>query len=149
MGQLHIEAADLDTEAIIKEIEARLCKRRDEAQARGLDWQAYAQGLYPIPADAALSHELYEAVRHLEIGYNKTSVEMDLTEKRLPLIGNLVHRIRAALHELVLFYANRLASKQTRVNEETARALAALVGDLEAELSELRDRVSKLETAQR
>jgi len=140
-----IEAPDLDAEAVMQEIRARLRARRAEAQARGLDWEAYADGLYPLPPDAVLSRDLYEAVRHVGLGYDKIPVEMALTETRLPLVGGLAHRLRAALHELALFYVNRLAARQMRFNEQTARALTALVRDLDAEVRDLRARLAALE----
>lgn len=140
-----IDAPDLDAEAIMQEIRARIRARRAEAKARGLDFEAYADGLYPLPADASLSRDLHEAVRHAALGYDKVNVEMALTENRLPLVGGLVQRLRAALHELVLFYVNRLAARQVRFNEQTARALTALLRDLEAEVHDLRARIDELE----
>lgn len=143
-----LEAPDLDTEAIMREIRARIRARRAEAKARGLDFEAYADGLYPVPADALFSRDLYEAVRYVGLGWDKVGVEMALTESRLPLIGGLVRRLRAALHQLVLFYTNRLAARQVRVNEQTARALTVLVRDLEAEITGLRARLAALESSQ-
>lgn len=140
-----IEAPDLDAEAIMQEIRARVRARRAEARARGLDWEAYADGLYPLPPDAVLSRDLHEAVRLAGLGYDKIPVEMALTETRLPLIGGLAHRVRAALHALVLFYVNRLAARQVRVNQQMARALTLLVRDLEAEVRDLRARLAELE----
>jgi hypothetical protein len=70
---------------------------------------------------------------------------MALTESRLPLVGGVAQRLRAALHELVLFYVNRLAARQIRFNEHTARALVVLVRDLEAEVRELSARIAELE----
>ena len=96
-----LEAPDLDTEAIMREIRARIRERRVEAKARGLDFEAYADGLYPVPPDAVFSRDLYEAVRYVGLGWDKVGVEMALTESRLPLIGGLVQRLRAALHQLV------------------------------------------------
>jgi hypothetical protein len=144
---LEITASDLDTEAIMQEIRARIRARRAEARARGLDFEAYADGLYPLPPDAVFSRDLYEAVRYVGLGYDKVGVEMALTETRLPLIGGLGHRLRAALHEVVLFYVNRLAARQVRVNEQMARTLTTLVHDLEAEICDLRARLAELETA--
>jgi hypothetical protein len=148
MEQFDLEAAALDTEAIMHEIGTRVRTHRAEALAKGLEWQAFADGLYPLPPGATLSRELYEAIRHLELGNEKIHVEMYLTETRLPLISGLVHRLRTALHELVLFYVNRLAAKETRVHEETTHALAMLVRDLEIELRDLRERVAVLEASQ-
>lgn len=140
-----IDAPDLDAEAIMQEIRARIRARRQEARARGLDFEAYADGLYPLPPDAVLSREVHEAVRYAALGYDKVSVELALTATRLPLIGGLAHRFRAALHALVLFYVNRLAARQVRFNKETACALTALVRDLEAEVRDLRARLAELE----
>jgi len=145
---VNLEAPDLDAEAIMHEIRARIRARRAEAKARGLDFEAYADGLYPVPPDAVFSRDLYEAVRYVGLGWDKVGVEMALTESRLPLIGGLVQRLRAALHQLVLFYTNRLASRQVRVNEQTARALTLLVRDLETEITDLRARLAALENSQ-
>ena len=143
-----LEAPDLDAEAIMREIRARIRERRTEAKARGLDFEAYADGLYPVPPDALFSRDLYEAVRYVGLGWDKVGVEKVLTESRLPLIGGLVQRLRAALHDLVLFYVNRLAVRQIRFNEQTARALTTLVRDLEAEITDLRARLAVLESSQ-
>ena len=141
-----LEAPDLDAEAIMREIRARIRARRAEAKARGLDFEAYADGLYPVPSDAPFSRDLYEAVRYVGLGWDKVGVGMTLTESRLPVIGGLIQRLRAALHELVLFYVNQLAARQVRVNEQTARALTTLVRDLEAEIADLRVRLATMET---
>ncbi len=143
--QFRIEAPDLDAETIMQEIRARLRARREQAEVQGLDFEAYADGLYPLDADAVLSRELHEAVRSAGLGYDKVNVEMMLTETQMPLLGGVVHRVRSALHELVLFYVNRLALRQTHYNEQTARALVAMVRDVEEELRDLRARVSSLE----
>ena len=135
-AEFQIEGADIDAEAIMQEIRARIRARRAEAKARGLDFEAYADGLYPLPADAVFGRDLYEAARHVSLGYDKVSVEMALTETQVPLIGGLVHRFRSALHGLVLFYVNRLAARQTYFNEQTARALAALIRDLDRAIAE-------------
>jgi len=141
-----IESKDIDTEAIMQEIRARVRARRAEANAGGLDWEAYADGLYPLAPDAVLSRDVHEAIRHVGLEYDKISVEMAVVDTRLPVVGSLVQRLRAALHELVLFYVNRLAGRQVRVNEQTARALALLVRDLEAEIRDLRARLAAIET---
>jgi hypothetical protein len=143
-----IEAPDLDSEAIMQQIRARIRARRAESKARGLDFEAYADGLYPLPPGATLSRDVHEAVRYAALGYDKMGVELALTETRLPLVGGLVQRLRFALHELVLFYVNRLAARQIRFNEQTARALVSLVRDLEAEVLDLRARISELEAKQ-
>ena len=140
-----IEGNDIDVEAIMQEIRARVRVRRAVAKARGLDWEAYANGLYPLASDAVLSRDLHEAVRYAGLDYDKIPLEMVLVDTRPPLAGRLVQRVRSALHELVLFYVNRLAARQVRFNEQTARALALLVRDLEAEVRDLRARLAAIE----
>lgn len=144
-SDLNVAGDDINAEAIMQQIRARLRARRAEAKARGLDFKAYAEGLYPLKADAVLSRDLYEAVRRLELSYGNVSVDLALTETRLPLIKGLVQRVRGALHALVLFYVNRLAARQVRINEQTTRALVALVRDLDAEVTDLRARLAQLE----
>jgi hypothetical protein len=140
-----LEASGIDTEAVMQEIRTRIRARRAEAKARGLDWEAYVEGLYPLPPNAVLSRELHEAVRRLGLSYDKIPVEMALTEPRLPLLGGFLQRVRAALHELVLFYVNRMAARQVRFNEQAARALVTVVRDLENEVRDLRARIGELE----
>jgi hypothetical protein len=88
---------------------------------------------------------LHEAIRRTSLSYDKIPVELALTQSQVPLVGRLLQRARTALHDLVLFYVNRLASRQVRFNEQTARALVALVKDLEAEIGDLRARIAELE----
>lgn len=129
----------------MQEIRARVRARRAEAKARGLDWEAYVDGLYPLPSDAVLSRDLHEAVRYAGLDYDKIHVEMALVDTRLPLIGKLVQRLRASLHELVLFYVNRLAARQVRFNQQASRALSLMLCDMEAEVLSLRERLDELE----
>ena len=147
IASFSIEGDEIDAEAIMKEIRTRIRARRAKAESQGLDFEAYADGLYPLPPNAVFSRDLYEAVRYVGLGYDKVGVEMALTETRLPLIGGLGHRLRAALHQVVLFYVNRLAARQVRVNEQMARTLTMLVHDLETEIRDLRARLAQLETA--
>ena len=143
-----IEGEDIDSKAIEQEIRVRSQVRQEEAQAQGLDYEAYAKGLHPLPADAVFSRDLYEAVVQVGFDADKVGTELDLTETRLALVGGMVHRLRAAVHELVLFYLNRFEARQVRFNEQTARALAVMVQDLEAEVRDLRARLTELEDGQ-
>jgi hypothetical protein len=143
-----LEAPDLDAEEIMQQIRARIRARRAESLAKGLDFEGYADGLYPLPPSAVFSRDLYESVRYVGMGYDKVNVAPALTETRLPVIGGLVQRLRANLHTLVLFYVNRLAAQQIHFNEQVARALTAMVKDLETEVRDLRARLAELERDQ-
>jgi hypothetical protein len=140
-----IQGQDIESAEIEQKVLARSQARRAEAEAEGLDFEAYASGRYPLPANAIFSRELYQALEQVRFSHDKVNVEMDLTETRLPLLGGLVHRLRAGIHELVLFYINRLEARQMIFNEQTGRALAILARDLEAQVRDLRSRLADLE----
>ena len=114
----------------------------------GLDYDAYANGRYPLPPNAALSRDVYDAVRHVQLACDKVNVEMILTETRLPVVGSLIHRVRRLLHELVLFYVQRLAARQTSFNQQTASALTAIVREMEAEARRNRAHIADREASQ-
>lgn len=74
-------------------------------------------------------------------------LQIDVRPVKIPLIGGLLTRLRSAIHSLSLFYANRLAGKQTDINclyGEQLLALQQLVQSQQAELVSLRQQVSRL-----
>ena len=143
-----IEGEGIDAETLGQELQIRSRARKAEAEAQGLDYEGLAQGLRPLPAVAVFSRDLYEAVGQVGFGADKVSTELDLTETRVAVVGGMVHRFRAAIHELVLFYLNRFEARQVRFNDQTAQALAVMVRDLEAEVRDLRARLVELEADQ-
>ena len=146
---------DLDAEAIMREIRARIQQRRTQAEAQGLDFDALAEGRFTPDHPTRFNAELYYELRRLSLSGEQIGVELSLTASRRPLIGPLVQRVRLALHQLVIYYVNMLARQQARVNAYNARAWAALLADLEAqaaaaealrgEVAHLRARLDQLE----
>ena len=143
-----IEGSDVDVEGVVQEVHARLRARREQAEARGLDYDSYADGRYPLPPNAVVGRDVYYALRRVQMACDKVNVEMMLTETRLPVVGGLVHRIRRALHELVLFYVQRLAARQTSFNQQTAWALTTIVRDMEAQARKNRTHIAETEGSQ-
>jgi hypothetical protein len=143
-----IEGSDVDVEGVVQEVHARLRTRREQAEARGLDYDSYADGRYPLPLNAVVSRDVYYALRRVQMACDKVNVEMMLTETRLPVVGGVVHRIRRVLHQLVLFYVQRLAARQTSFNQQTSLALTAIVREMEAEARRDSDRIAKGEASQ-
>jgi hypothetical protein len=71
-------------------------------------------------------------------------------QSNVPLIGGLLNRIRRALHELVLFYVNKIVRRQTEINELYSVALQELVTLNQAqaqEIAQLRWRLQRLTAA--
>ncbi len=155
---IEIRDSEIDAEAIMRQIRENIRKRRSDAEAQGLDYEAFVEGLYASPDATRFDRSLYYDLRWMSMGYYKIGVGLSLTESRIPLIGGLVQRVRSALHHLVIFYTNILAGRQARFNEYVVRALTGLIKELEQEptpdeieslrqeVAELRAQLKQLET---
>ncbi|MCS6827518.1 MAG: hypothetical protein NZ553_12965 [Caldilinea sp.] len=66
-----------------------------------------------------------------------TDVEIEVRQSQLPIIGGLLHRIRRALHELVLFYTNKVVRRQAQVNDAYNVVLQELVALNRAQAQEI------------
>lgn len=147
---------EIETDAIMREIQARIQQRRAQAEAQGLDFDALAEGRYTPDQPTRFTAELYYELRRLSLSGEQIGVGLSLTSSRLPVIGPLVQRVRLGLHQLVIYYVNMLARQQARVNAYEARAWSVLMTDLENKASEidalrrevdqLRARLEKLES---
>ena len=63
-----------------------------------------------------------------------------------PILGKLWERIRAQMHDLVLFYVNRASSTHSRVDGqliEAVEALSQLVEDQQAEIEQLKKQLGE------
>jgi hypothetical protein len=157
-GVVEFRDPDIDSEAIMQRIRQKIRERRADAESRGIDYEAFVEGLYAAQVSARFDHDLYYDLRRMSVGYNKIGVGLSLTESRIPILGPIIQRIRRALHQLVIYYVNQLAGQQARFNEYTMRALTSMTGTLEdggdaadmdalrKEVIELRERVHALET---
>lgn len=56
--------------------------------------------------------DVYRAMRP-----DALKIDLDVRPATIPVIGGLVRRFKAALHDLVLFYLRQLAGKQAAVNQ--------------------------------
>ncbi len=78
-------------------------------------------------------------------------LEMDVRQSQTPVLGGLVNRVRRELHELVLFYANKVVRQQAEVNRTYGNALQELVAASQAqawEIQELRAQLLQLTAGQ-
>jgi len=77
-------------------------------------------------------------------------LEMDVRQSQTPLLGGVINRARRELHELVLFYVNKVVRQQADVNRTYGSLLQELIAANQAqaqEVQELRRQVLQL-TAQ-
>jgi hypothetical protein len=147
---VEVRNPDIDAEAIMRRIRANIRQRRAQAEAQGLDYEAFVEGLMASRSATRFDTSLYYDLRRMSVAYDKIGVGLSLTESRQPLVGPLVHRLRRALHHLVIYYVNMLAQQQARINEYVVRALTTLTSNLEpgptpAEVDALRQQVAQLQ----
>ena len=98
------------------------------------------------------SETVYERLEEASVVMESVYVRPFLTPPHLPLIGSLWQKVRAAAHDLVVFYVNRLAGVQAAFNREIVGFLTALVDDLDPggridlrnEIAMLRDEIRAL-----
>jgi hypothetical protein len=145
-GIIEIRDEQIDTEAIMRRIRENIQKRRETAEAQGIDFDAFVKGLYREEVghfDAAVYYNL----RRANTLYDRVTVKQYVSPRHAPLIGPLIQRVRAALHDLVIYYVNMLGSKQVLFNESLVYLLNGLVQGLEKdaeELTALRQEVQEL-----
>lgn len=75
-------------------------------------------------------------------------VEANIRPVRLPLVGGLLTRLRAALHTLPVFYVRQLAEQQAEVNRALGESVARmnqLLAEQQAQIEALRRQVQNLQ----
>ncbi len=107
--------------------------------------------------NARFPPELYDLLTRLNEAYDQIDVEITPTGTG-PWRGRLIETLKQPFQQLVIFYVNKLAAKQTAVNDNLRRMLHLLItqmenphprlAELEAEIRRLRARVSELEKKQ-
>ena len=80
-----------------------------------------------------LPPEFYEHLYQAALAYGNVGVKMHVTKVNIPLLGGFIEWLRSKMHELTLFYVNKVVSQQTEVNYHLLRALAIMSQELETE----------------
>lgn len=144
---LRIGAPDIDVEQIMTQIRDNIKKRRIEAEARGLDFDALAQGRYRQYVGERFSGEVYEALYDAQMAVDKNMTSLMVTTRPLPVISSLIRRIRESMHNLVIFYVNRAAQRQAGFNSLITKSVAQLLNAMEreGELDTKERRIAQLE----
>lgn len=121
-GQLAV-----DIEDVMQAIRLQVIAERGTTTANG-EPIITLQGKH-LPPD--FYHHLYQAA--MEYGQLEMPMLMRdrhipaiLRGKRIPMVNTLVGKVLFKLHQLVLFYVNQMAKKQSEVNYELLRAVNIL-----------------------
>ncbi len=94
-------------------------------------------------AGRILDHDVYDELFQINHAYDQTFVAPYLTPVNIPLLGRLWQRVRGLAHALVVFYVNRAAEAQARINASVVRVLNGIVSSIDADQTP--ERVERLE----
>jgi hypothetical protein len=152
-GQTWIEVHDeqFTSEALAAELERRVAARRAELGSVDLILPTFGRiSTFPEPPagrvyDANLYYHLKQANQARPAVLEPLLAPSPAT--RLPVLGRLWGLIRGEMHQLILFYVNRAASSQNRLNTDvvsTLNELTRLCQVQGAEIERLRDELQRL-----
>ena len=127
---IEIRDPDIDADAIMRQIREKIRERREEAEAQGIDFDTLAEG----DASRRFGDDLYREMRQVSASASQMGVILSPVEEGgIPVLSALSHRIRMAMHQLVVYYVNMLAAQQNHHNGQLVRLLMKLVRGLERE----------------
>ncbi len=138
---------EIDVEALMERIRQQVREKREEAV------EPQPEEVFGISSNqlSTLDEDLKEDLSWLSQN-PVVWVSLQLSEeppKRIPLFTRLWKIVRRQAHELVIFYVNTLAVRQSKINARVAKVLSRLVKRLyepsvDPEISRLRSEVDEL-----
>ena len=146
---LKITDSEMSSSELESEVERRVQQRR---QALGEIHPQFPEFgvLSPEPEvtlnNAALAHHLRQANEMDPPAVHPVLAPSPAT--RIPLLGKLWQLVRRQFHELVLFYVNRAASHETRLDNHiisTLNELTRIIQDQQTEIERLQEEIHALE----
>jgi len=127
MSEQESDATAVDIEAIMLEIRAQIIAQKAATGGEAVQIKLTGKHLPP-----AFYDHLYQA----EVNYDQLALPLGVARSALPLVGPLIDRLRTELHRLVLYYVNRMAIQQMKVNNHLLRCINVLGEALEAAYEE-------------
>lgn len=119
------EPASINIEDIMQEIRQQILAKKDLInENRSLSVPVSGKRLPP---------DFYEHLYQASLVYDDLAVKMHVTPTNVPLFGTILGKLRAKLHELTLFYVNKLAAQQIQFNTHILQAVSLLAQELEEE----------------
>ena len=109
----------VNIEHVMQEVRREILERKLPGQVR-------------LPKGDAKSQQsqYYEELYRAALAQSQNDVGLLVTPTRVPIVGPVVDFVRRKFHELVVFYVNRSATNQARVNHHILTALN-LLGEIE------------------
>ena len=75
--------------------------------------------------------EFYEHLYQARLALDEVHVPVFVSKSGVPIIGGLIVWLRTKFHELVTYYVNQSAARQTSAGEHLLRALSLMGQELE------------------
>lgn len=122
----HKENQPVDIEAIMREIRSEILRQKSVT--------AEIPSITTSMSGKRFPPELYEHLYQAALVYDVSGMKLHLAGGSVPIIGSLARRLRQKVHELVLFYVNKLAARQTEFNKHLFSAVSILVASLESDV---------------
>lgn len=146
-GVFEIRDPAIELQTLVKEIESNLAAHK-MLFAGSPPMHRFAPGA-GSSGDGSASNlpDLLFHLRRFEESLDQVGAERELAPSwatQLPLVGRWWNRIRCEVHNLILFYVNRAAARQTGLNDHTVVLLRCIPGQAE-EIELLKTRVALLE----
>ena len=105
----------VNIEHVMREVRREILERKLPGQVR-----------LPEAAAGNRPPEYYEELFRAALAQSRNEVDLLVTPTRVPLVGPVVDFVRRKFHELVVFYINRSAMNQAKVNHHILAALSIL-----------------------
>lgn len=119
------ETVEVNIEDIMQEI-------RQQILAQNIPAGGHASLQIPTGGNR-FSPEFYDHLYQAGLAINEMHIRLQVSRTALPLIGPLIDRLRAAVHQVVLFYVHQAVERQAEVNRQLLQAISELSQELERE----------------
>lgn len=115
----------VDIEQIMQQIRQQILAKKDAVRASGA----------PVVSVSGerFSAEFYDHLYQANLIYDQIGVKLFVSKSTLPLVGPIIDKVRYKLHELVLFYVNKMAAEQIQFNTHMLQTVNLLAQELEKE----------------
>ncbi len=146
---IEIHDPEIDPAQIMEQIRERIRRRREELGYPSQAFPSFGAAEYPgEPVGEEYDADLYYHLRRANEQYHRLEVDLLLSPSpfssrlsAIPILGRWWERIRREAHQLVLFYLNRLAQQQVKVN----RHLVSTLNRMAVQIQEQQRRIRSLE----
>jgi L-malate glycosyltransferase len=104
-----------------------------QAHIKARQTQPGSEAVIRQPHTQRLPAAFYDHLQQARESHNRLHVQSQPGQSWLPLLGPLVEWAKQAIHQLAVFYVNKMAGEQTAVNAHLLKLLTLLAQEVEQE----------------